>query len=66
MLGFSGIYSVFRPETKPISEVLHGEVSKVKFIFYITHRRSEIVLFGSYFIPAMDFSVILLFLHLTF
>ena len=33
MLGFSEILkSVFRPGTKPISEVLLGEVSKVDFI----------------------------------
>ena len=31
-----------------------------------THRRSEIILFGSYFNPALDFSFILLFLRLTF
>ena len=33
MLGLSEIQSVFRPGTKPISEILPGEVSKVDFIF---------------------------------
>ena len=33
MPGLAEIFkSVFRPGTKPISEVLHGEVSKVDFI----------------------------------
>ena len=31
MLGFSEIESVIRLRTKPISEVLHGEVPKVNF-----------------------------------
>ena len=34
--------------------------------FSFTHRRSEIVLLETYFIPALSFSSILLFLRLTF
>ena len=60
---------MFQPGTKPISEVLRSEVLKVGFILKnflcITHRWSEIFLFGSYFIPTLGFSFILLFLHLT-
>ena len=33
MLGFLEIQYVFRPGTKPISEVLRGEASKVDFLF---------------------------------
>ena len=41
-------------------------ISSSKISLCITHRWSEIVLFGSYFIPALGFSFILLFIHLTF
>ena len=41
-------------------------ISSWKLSLCITHRWSEIVLFGSYFIPALGFSFILLFLRLTF
>ena len=57
---------MFRLGTKQISEVSHSEVSFKKISVFFMHRRSEIVLFGSYFNPALGFIFILLFLRLTF
>ena len=43
---------MFRLGTKQISEVSHSEVSFKKISVFFMDRRSEIVLFGSYFNPA--------------
>ena len=42
------------------------QISSKRISLCFTHRRSEFVLFGSYFIPALGFSFILLFFRFTF
>ena len=63
VLRFSGEQSQFLRfyETK-----CRRRISSNRISLCFTHRRSEFVLFGSYFIPALGLSFILLFFRFTF